>query len=200
MKSAKRTHRKDPRLLKPSIEPISDEERIAKSYGLKVWEHKLWRIMEHLESAMKCQDDYAWVWKAYGMQHVTQVELDRLFLGKQQEHAAELAHFIEDELLRRNFQVLRIAAEGWANLYSGKPFKNKAGKLINKNCVYEAWIALVLREIHWPSLDEILMELASQNPPVKMTKGRLSMVIHELELSGMIRDTRLAKNRLKKAK
>ncbi len=93
-----------------------------------------------------------------------------------------------------------MAAEGWENLHSGKPFKNKSGRLINKNCVYEAWIALVMREIHWPSLDEILKELASQHPPVKMAKSRLSKVIHELELNGSVRDTRLANNGLKKAK
>lgn len=200
MKPAKQAQEKDQRLLKSSIEAMSPEERIAKSWGLKVWEYNLWRIMEHLESALKRQDDYAWVWKEYGMQYVSPEELETLWLAKQRKHAAELGKFIAGELLRRNYQVLRMAAEGWKNLHSGKPFKNKSGKLIKINCVYEAWIALVFRETHPPSLDEILKELASQNPPVKMSKGRLSKVIHELELSGRLRDTRLAKNRLKTAK
>ncbi len=200
MKPAKRTHGKDLHLLNPSIEQMSPEERIAKSWGLKVWEYNLWRIMEHLESAMKRQDDYAWVWKAYGMQFVSQEELETLWLAKQREHAAELAQFIKEELLRRNYQVLRIAAEGWENLHGGKPFKNHAGKLINKNCVYRAWIALVIRETYLPSLDEILIELASQNPPVKMAKSRLSKVMDELELKESFRDTRSAENRIKKAK
>jgi hypothetical protein len=200
MKSAKRTHRKDLSPLNPSIEKMSPEERIAKSYGLKLWEYNLWRIMEHLESAMKRQDDYAWVWNAYGKQFVSQEELDALWLAKQREHAAELARFIEGELLRRNYQVLRIAAEGWENLHSGKPFKSKSGKPINQNCVHKAWIALVLRETHPPSLDEILIELACQNPPVKMTKARLSTVMNELELKGRYRDNRNAENRPKKAK
>ena len=199
MKPAKPVRGKDQRLLEPSIKPMSPEERIAKSWGLKVWEYRLWRIMEHLESAMKRQDDYAWVWEAHGMQSVSPDELERLWLSKQELHAAELAHFIEGELLRRNYQVLRIAAEGWKNLHSGRPFKNKSGKLSNKNCVYEAWITLVMRETHWPSLDEILMELASRKPPVEMAKSQLSKVIDELELKGRVRDTRHAKNRPKKA-
>ena len=162
MKSAKRSVKKDSPHVEPSGDQISPEERIAKSYGLKVWEHDLWRIMEHLESAMKRRDDYAWVWKAYGMQYVSPDELEWLWSAKQKEHADELGRFIAHELLQRNYQVWRIAAEGWENLHSGKPFKNRAGKPMKKNRVYEAWIALVMRETFWPSLNEIILELAKQ--------------------------------------
>jgi hypothetical protein len=200
MKSAKRFVKKDSPHVEPSDDQISPEERIAKSNGLKVWEHDLWRIMEHLESAMKRQDDYAWVWKAYGMQYVSPDELEWFWSAKQKEHADELGRFIAKELLQRNYQVLRIAAEGWENLHSGKPFKNRAGKPMNKNCVCEAWIALVFRETFWPSLDEILLELANQDPPVKMSKPQLSKVIQDLDLSEKVRDMRSAKNRPKRTK
>lgn len=200
MKSAKQSVKKDSPHVEQSDDQLFPEERIAKSHGLKVWEYDLWRVMEHLESAMKRQDDYAWVWKAYGMQSVSPDELEWLWLAKQKEHADELGQFIARELLRRNYSVLRIAAEGWENLHCGKPFKNRAGKPLNRNCVYEAWIALVFRENFWPSLDEIILELANQDPPVKMAKPQVSNVIKDLELSDKVRDMRSAENSSNSAK
>ena len=199
MKSTKRIQGKDLHVSEPSIEPTSYEKGVAKSFGLKVWEYNLWRLMEHLESAMKRQDDYDWVRIAYGIEGAPPSELDAFWLAKQKEYADELGQFIASELRQLNYQILRIAAEGWENLLSGKPFKNQAGRAMNRNCVWEAWHELAFHEPYPPSLDELLAWLADQNPPVKMTKGRLSKVLHEIGLGGRPRDTRLAKNRVKKA-
>lgn len=181
------------------------ENTLAKALGLEIWEYRLMRVMEELKHAID-RDEVGWGQaedvsdKENYIQTVAKAQMpssksDAYWLAEQKKAADKLGQFIADELLKKNYQVLRIAADGWNNLSSGKPFKNKSGKPSNRICVYHEWVNLVMRGNMRPSAEEILERLASRQPPIKMGKERLSKLIQELGMEELLRDGRLAENR-----
>ena len=188
------------------------ENTLAKAMGMKVWEFRLMLTMEALKCALECDEDGAGQaedpmdvdrrasWKLADRTVTPPAERAAYWSAEQKKCADKLGQFIAAELLQKNYQVLRIAAEGWENLNSGKPFKNQSGKLSNRICVYHEWVNFAVRGYFHPSMDELLAKLASRNPPVKMAKSRLSKLVDELGMKGWLRDARFAKNRIKDAK
>ncbi len=181
------------------------ENTLAKALGLEIWEYRLMRVMENLKHAID-RDEVGWGQaedvsdKENYIQTVAKAQMpssksEAFWMAEQKNCADKLSQFIAEELLRKNYQVLRIAADGWNNLSSGKPFKNKSGKTSNRICVYHEWVNLVTRGNMRPSAEEILERLASRQPPIKMGKERLSKLIQELGMEGLLRDSRLAENR-----
>ncbi len=179
---------------------------LAKAMGLKVWEFRLMLVMGELKNALE-RDIYRALEHEDPMDgdnqtssgpddrsFSTPAERDAYWSAIQKKRADDLGQFIAAELLKKNYQVLRIAAAGWENLNSGKPFKKQAGRLRKRICVYHEWVNLVMSGNLRPSMDEILAKLASRKPPVKIAKGQLSSWIDELGMKGWLRDTRRAKN------
>ena len=186
------------------------ENTLAKALGLEVWEFRLMLIMEQLQRVIDRDEDRAGQAEDVPVdeKHIPRAtkavkpsnKSDAYWLAEQKKAADNLGQFIADELLQKNYQVLRIAADGWNNLSSGKPFKNKSGKPSNRICVYHEWVNLVMRGNLEPSTEEMRVRLAGRQPPVKMGKERLSKLIQELGMEGLFRDGRLAKNRGKEGR
>jgi len=174
--------------------------------GLKVWEFHLMLVMGDLKNALERdiyrplehEDPMDWdertSSKSNDRSFSTSAERDAYWSAIQKKCADDLGLFIAAELLQKNYQVLRIAAEGWENLNSGKPFKKQSGRLSSRICVYHEWVKLVMSGNLRPSMDEIIAKLASRKPPVKIAKSRLSKWVDELGMKGLLRDTRRAKN------
>lgn len=181
------------------------ENTLAKALGLEVWELHLMLLMEQLQRVMDRDEDRGGQAEDVPVaeKHIPRAtksamapnKSDAYWLAEQKKAADRLGQFIAGELLQKNYQVLRIAADGWNNLNDGKPFKNKSGKPSNRICVYHEWVNLVTDGNMRPSAEEILERLASRQPPIKMGKERLSKLIQELGMEGLLRDGRLAENR-----
>lgn len=181
------------------------EKTLAKALGLEIWEYRLMRVMENLKHAID-RDEVGWGQsedvseKENYIQTVAKAQMpssksDAFWMAEQKKCADELSQFIAQELLRKNYQVLRIAADGWNNLNNGKPFKNRSGKPSNRICVFHEWANLVMRGNLRPSAEEMLARLAGRQPPIKMGAERLSKLIQELGMEGLLRDCRSAKSR-----
>lgn len=175
--------------------------------GLELWEFRLWAAMQILRLSLKRKENFGLLMKVFNLRDMEDIagippaHLDVFWLTVQRSFAAELGQFIADELLRPNYQVLRIAAEGWENLNSGKPFKNKPGKPVKRMCVMMALSdAIELNTDRLPSLDEIIAELAKQTPPVSMLKSQVIRVLETMGLKECYRDTRRADEDPKLAK
>ncbi len=181
------------------------ENTLAKALGLEIWELRLMLLMEQLQRVIDRDEDRGGQAEDVSVdeKHIPMAtkavkpsnKSDAYWMAKQKKYADELGQFIAKELIQKNYQVLRIAADGWNNLNSGKPFKNRSGKPSNRICVYHEWANLVVSGNMRPSAEEILERLARRQPPIKMGKERLSKLIQELGMEGLLRDGRLAENR-----
>lgn len=172
------------------------EKAFAKSYGLKVWELRLCGIMENLRHAMQRTEPPGaeWIanhfnaWREADKQAITKAALDEFWKAKHRELADELGAFIAGEIVKRNVAVLRIAADGWTNLESEKPFKPAPGKATKQWRITEAIQAHFIAKGKLPTRREIRATLKASG--LEISETELSRGLSDLKLAEYLPDSR----------